>query len=113
MRFVNIAHGDFIVLLCFALLVMTTTFGLHPVSQRDRFCRSPSLFGLRCSAFCCSASWARTILLVILVTFGFSIIIQNGLLEGFGANPQKISAAGWRRRRSHWDTASTSACSSS
>ena len=31
MRFVNIAHGDFIVLVCFALLTLTTTLGLHPV----------------------------------------------------------------------------------
>ena len=31
MRFVNIAHGDFIVLACFALLTLTTTLGLDPV----------------------------------------------------------------------------------
>ena len=33
-------------------------------------------------------------LLVILVTFALSIIVENGLLEGFGADPQKISG-GW------------------
>jgi len=31
MRFINIAHGDFIVLACFALLTLTTTLGLNPV----------------------------------------------------------------------------------
>lgn len=34
------------------------------------------------------------VLLVILVTFALSIIVENGLLEGFGADPQKISG-GW------------------
>jgi branched-chain amino acid transport system permease protein len=69
MRFVNIAHGDFIVLACFALLTMTTTLGLHPVV-------------------------ALVLLLVILVTFGLSIIIQNGLLEVYGADTHKV-AGGW------------------
>lgn len=31
MRFVNIAHGDFIVLTSFVLLLLTTTLGLNPV----------------------------------------------------------------------------------
>jgi branched-chain amino acid transport system permease protein len=32
------------------------------------------------------------VLLVILVTFALSIIIENGLLEGFGADPRRISS---------------------
>ena len=31
LRFVNIAHGDFIVLACYVLLVLTTSLGLNPV----------------------------------------------------------------------------------
>jgi branched-chain amino acid transport system permease protein len=36
----------------------------------------------------------KNVLPVILVTFGLAIIIENGLLETFGANTQKL-AAGW------------------
>ena len=59
MRFVNIAHGDFIVLACFALLTMTTTLGLHPVVAVVLLLPSRSPSALRCSAFSFSASWAR------------------------------------------------------
>jgi branched-chain amino acid transport system permease protein len=31
MRFINIAHGDFIVLTCYILLVLTVSLGVNPV----------------------------------------------------------------------------------
>ncbi|MGH6989507.1 MAG: branched-chain amino acid ABC transporter permease [Stellaceae bacterium] len=94
MRFVNIAHGDFIVLACFLLLVLTTTFGLNPVVATLIILPIAFVFGFGLQRFLLQRVVGENILLVILITFGLSIIIENGLLQGFGADPQKISG-GW------------------
>jgi branched-chain amino acid transport system permease protein len=94
MRFVNIAHGDFIVLACFLLLVLTTTLGLNPVVATLVILPVAFVFGFGLQRFLLQRVVGENVLLVILVTFGLSIIIENGLLQGFGADPQKISG-GW------------------
>ena len=94
MRFVNIAHGDFIVLGCFALLTLTTALGLNPVLAT--IILLPIAFGLGfvLQRYLLQRVVGENVLLVILVTFGLSIIIQNGLLESYGADPQKVGG-GW------------------
>jgi branched-chain amino acid transport system permease protein len=94
LRFVNIAHGDFIVLACYVLLVLTTALGLNPVIATLIVLPIAFLFGFGLQRFLLQRVVGENVLLVILVTFGLSIIIQNGLLEGFGADPRKISG-GW------------------
>ena len=94
MRFVNIAHGDFIVLACFALLTMTTTLGLHPVVALVLLLPVAFAVGFTLQRFLLQRVVGEKILLVILVTFGLSIIIQNGLLEVYGADTHKV-AGGW------------------
>ncbi len=94
MRFVNIAHGDFIVLACFALLVLTTALGLNPVVATLIVLPFAFLFGFGLQRFLLQRVVGQNVLLVILVTFGLSIIIENGLLEGFGADTRKVSG-GW------------------
>jgi branched-chain amino acid transport system permease protein len=94
MRFVNIAHGDFIVLGCFLLLVLTTGAGLNPVVATLAILPLAFLVGFALQRFLLQRVVGENVLLVILVTFGLSIIIENGLLEGFGANPEKVSG-GW------------------
>ena len=94
MRFVNIAHGDFIVLACFALLTMTTTLGLHPVVAVVLLLPVAFAVGFTLQRFLLQRVVGEKILLVILVTFGLSIIIQNGLLEVYGADTHKV-AGGW------------------
>jgi branched-chain amino acid transport system permease protein len=94
MRFVNIAHGDFIVLACFALLTMTTTLGLHPVVAMVLLLPTAFAVGFTLQRFLLQRIVGEKILLVILVTFGLSIIIQNGLLEVYGADTHKV-AGGW------------------
>jgi len=91
MRFVNIAHGDFIVLTSFVLLVLVTSLGLNPVIATIIVLPIAFAFGFGLQRFLLQRVVGENVLLVILVTFGLSIIIQNGLLEGFGADPQKIS----------------------
>jgi len=94
MRFVNIAHGDFIVLACFALLVITTALGLNPVAATLIVLPLAFLFGFGLQRFLLQRVVGQNVLLVILVTFGLSVIIENGLLEGFGADTRKVSG-GW------------------
>jgi branched-chain amino acid transport system permease protein len=94
MRFVNIAHGDFIVLTCYALLLLTTLLGLNPVVATLVALPFAFVFGFALQRFLLQRVIGENVLLVILVTFALSIIIENGLLEGFGADPQKISG-GW------------------
>ena len=86
MRFVNIAHGDMIVLFSFVILSLTGVLGWSPFLVA--LILLPVAFGDRlgcCSASCCSARSARASCRSLLVTFGLSIIIQNGLLEAYGA----------------------------
>jgi branched-chain amino acid transport system permease protein len=94
MRFVNIAHGDFIVLCCFLLLVLTTAAGLGPVVATLAILPLAFAVGFALQRFLLQRVVGQNVLLVILVTFGLSIIIENGLLEGFGADPEKVSG-GW------------------
>ena len=94
MRFVNIAHGDFIVLGCFLLLVLTTAARLNPVVATLALLPLAFLAGFALQRLLLQRLVGENVLLVILVTFGLTIIIENGLLEGFGADPQKVSG-GW------------------
>ena len=94
MRFVNIAHGDFIVLACFVLLTLTTTFGIDPVVATILILPFAFAAGFLLQRFLLQRVVGENVLLVILVTFGLSIIIENGLLQTYGANPQKVSG-GW------------------
>ena len=94
MRFVNIAHGDFIVLVCFALLVLTTALGFNPAVATLIVLPLAFLLGFGLQRFLLQRVVGENVLLPILMTFGLSIIIQNGLLEGFGANTRKLSG-GW------------------
>jgi branched-chain amino acid transport system permease protein len=90
MRFVNIAHGDFIVLTCFVLLILTTTLGLNPILATIIVLPFAFAVGFLLQRLLLQRVVGENVLLVILVTFGISNIIQNGLLEGFGADPQKV-----------------------
>ena len=101
MRFVNVAHGDFIVLAGFALLTLTTAFGLSPVAATIVVMPVAFAVGYGLQRYLLQRLVGKSGLLVILVTFGLAIIIQNGLLEAFGADPRKLPG-GW------YETASVS-----
>ncbi len=92
MRLVNIAHGDFIVLAAFLGLVVTTTLGMHPLAALAIVVPFMALLGYVLQRCILNQTLGNDILPPLLVTFGLSVIIQNGLLEIFTANPQKLSA---------------------
>jgi branched-chain amino acid transport system permease protein len=92
MRLVNIAHGDFIVLAAFVGLMVTTSFGINPLLAIVIVVPIMALLGYGLQRVILNRTINTDILSPLLVTFGLSVIIQNGLLEVFTADPQKLSA---------------------
>ena len=92
MRLVNLAHGDLIVLGAFLILVLVTALGLNPFIAA--LIAMPIMFvlGWALQYFVLNRTLGPDILPPLLVTFGLSIVIQNGLLEGFSADSRRISA---------------------
>ncbi|MBF2714559.1 branched-chain amino acid ABC transporter permease [Agrobacterium vitis] len=91
MRLVNLAHGDLIVLASFLILMLANTFGINPFLAA--LIAIPLMFGLgwMLQTYLLNRTLGKDILPPLLVTFGFSIVIQNGLLEGFTADSRRLS----------------------
>ncbi|MCP4318946.1 MAG: branched-chain amino acid ABC transporter permease [Hyphomicrobiales bacterium] len=92
MRLVNIAHGDLIVLAAFLGLTVTTTLGINPLLSIAIVAPFMGLLGYGLQRLVLNRTLGDDILPPLLVTFGLSVIIQNGLLELYSADPQKMSA---------------------
>jgi len=92
MRLVNLAHGDLIVLAAFVVLMVTTALGLDPFLAALLSAPLLFAFGYALQHLLLNRTLGRDILPPLLVTFGLSIIIQNGLLEAFSADSQRIAA---------------------
>lgn len=92
MRLVNLAHGDLIVLGAYLILGVMHATGLHPfvavlIAAPVMFC-----VGWLLQTYVLNRVLGEDILPPLLVTFGLSVVIQNGLLESFSANSQKLTA---------------------
>ncbi len=92
MRLVNIAHGDLIVLAAFLGLTITSTFGLHPLAAIIIVVPVMAVIGYLLQALILNRTLGDDILPPLLVTFGLSVLLQNGLLEIYTADPQKLNA---------------------
>lgn len=92
MRLVNLAHGDLIVLGAYLILGVMHATGLHPFVAV--LIAAPVMFGLGwlLQTYVLNRVLGDDILPPLLVTFGLSVVIQNGLLESFSANSQKLTA---------------------
>jgi branched-chain amino acid transport system permease protein len=90
MRLVNLAHGDLIVLAAFVIFALAKALGLN--SFGALVLAAPILFGFGYALqhFVLNRTLGRDILPPLLVTFGLSIIIQNGLLEAFSADTKRL-----------------------
>ena len=90
MRLVNLAHGDLIVLAAFAILSLATWFGFDPFL--GALFAMPGMFvvGFALQHVLLNRTLGRDLLPPLLVTFGLSIIIQNGLLEAFTADSRRL-----------------------
>jgi len=92
MRLVNIAHGDLIVLAAYLALVVVETFGLNPFASLLIVVPVMAALGYALQRFLLNRTLGDDLLPPLLVTFGLSVIIQNGLLELFTADSRRLNA---------------------
>jgi branched-chain amino acid transport system permease protein len=90
MRLVNIAHGDFIVLAAYVGMVAVQHTGLDPFSSLLIVVPVMFLLGYALQRGLLNFTLSGGLLPPLLVTFGISVIIQNGLLQGFGAYDHRL-----------------------
>jgi branched-chain amino acid transport system permease protein len=90
MRLVNIAHGDLIVLSAYVALVVGEGTGLDPLSSLVIVVPVMFVLGYALQRGLLNLTLSGGLLPPLLVTFGISVIIQNGLLQGFGAYTHRL-----------------------
>jgi branched-chain amino acid transport system permease protein len=92
MRLVNIAHGDLIVAVAFLAWAIIRATGLHPLVSLVFVVPLAMAFGYILQQQILNRTLGKDILPPLLVTFGLSVILQNGLLELFTADSRKLDA---------------------
>jgi branched-chain amino acid transport system permease protein len=92
MRLVNIAHGDLIVLAAYIALVATESLGINPLTALVIVAPVMAAIGYALQRGLLNRTLGDDLLPPLLVTFGLSIIIQNGLLELFTADSRRLAA---------------------
>ena len=92
MRLVNIAHGDLIVLAAYVALLVTQGLGIDPLTSLLLVTPIMAAIGYALQRGLLNYTLGDDLLPPLLVTFGLSIIIQNGLLELFTADSRKLQA---------------------
>lgn len=92
MRLVNIAHGDMIVLAAYLSLMVTQGLGVDPLTSLLFVVPMMAAVGYALQRGLLNRTLGEDLLPSLLVTFGLSIIIQNGLLELFTADSRKLQA---------------------
>jgi len=90
MRLVNLAHGDLIVLGAFLILALTAA-GLPLFAAFAIVLPAMFAVGYFLQAAILNRVLGRNILPPLLITFGLSIIVQNGLLEAFSADTRFLN----------------------
>jgi branched-chain amino acid transport system permease protein len=92
MRLVNIAHGDLIVLAAYVSLMVTQAMGVDPLTSLLLVVPVMAVIGYTLQRGLLNRTLGDDLLPPLLVTFGLSIIIQNGLLELFTADSRRLQA---------------------
>jgi branched-chain amino acid transport system permease protein len=94
MRLVNLAHGDFSILAAFLAVVLVQTLALNPLVGLVLVVPIMAALGWWLQRLVLNRLLGRGILPAVLVTFGLSIVIQNGLLETFSADSRRLNPGG-------------------
>jgi branched-chain amino acid transport system permease protein len=92
MRLVNLAHGDLILLAAYLVLTATTALGVPLAVATVLVIAAMFVLGFILQRLVLERLLGDDILPPLLVTFGLSIIIQNGLLLVFGADSRRLQA---------------------
>ncbi len=90
MRLVNLAHGDMIVAAAFLILLLVQGLGLNPFLAALLAAPAMFAFGWLLQRFILNRVLGKDILPPLLVTFGLSVALQNGMLEAFSADSRRI-----------------------
>jgi len=91
MRLVNIAHGDLIVGAAYLSYVVIQATGLHPLVSLVVVVPLAAAFGFALQYGILNRVIGDDILPPLIVTFGLSVILQNGLLQFFTADSRKLN----------------------
>jgi len=92
MRLVNLAHGDLILLAAYLVLSVTTALGVPLAASSLMVVVVMFAAGFALQRLVLERVLGDDILPPLLVTFGLSIVIQNGLLLGYGADSRRLQA---------------------
>ena len=93
-RLVNLAHGDFSILAAFLAVFAVQSLGLNPLVALLLVAPVMAAVGYGLQRLVLNRLLGRGILPAVLVTFGLSIVIQNGLLETFSADSRRLNPGG-------------------
>jgi branched-chain amino acid transport system permease protein len=94
MRLVNLAHGDFSILAAFLAVVAVQMLDVGPLLALGLVVPVMAVVGYGLQRLVLNRLLGRGILPAVLVTFGLSVVIQNGLLETFSADSHRLNAGG-------------------
>jgi branched-chain amino acid transport system permease protein len=94
MRLVNLAHGDFSILAAFIAVVVVRGLGLNPLLALVVVVPVMAAVGYGLQRLVLDRLLGRGVLPAVLVTFGVSVVIQNGLLETFSADSHRLDPGG-------------------
>src|SRR3954454_5113448 len=90
MRIINLAHGDLAVLGAFLIWQISTSFDLNPFVALIPTLVIMLALGYLLQKTVPTRSLRGGPLIPLLATFGLSIVIQNGLLQGFSADVRSL-----------------------
>lgn len=98
MRLTNTAQGDFIVLAAFGAIAATGALAWSPLGVAVVLLPLSFAFGYAVQRWVLNGTLGKDPLPSLVVTFGLSIVIQNGLLELFSADPRSLESGGLNLR---------------
>jgi branched-chain amino acid transport system permease protein len=91
MRIINLAHGSLAVLSAYALYVLADSYGVSPFVGLVPVIAAMGLVGWALQRLVLERSARGGLLVPVLSTFGLSIIIDNLLFQGFGADTRSLA----------------------
>lgn len=98
MRLTNTAQGDFIVLGAFAAIALASVVAANPAVIAVMLLPLAFGTGYVLQRYVLNGTLGRDPLPSLVVTFGLAIVIQNGLLEIFSADPRSLDSDGLNAR---------------
>ncbi len=91
MGIINLAHGSLAILSAYALYVLADRYGVQPFLGLIVVAPAMALVGWALQRLVLERSARGGLLVPVLSTFGLSIILDNLLFQGFGANTRSLA----------------------